>query len=121
MKRFIISVLLLAAAETLCAQRVVLSDYAANKSGDDWAGAFAAAFAEGDFVYVPEGEYYCSEVRVPGGKTIAGAVSGLWAKCCSAWRASLRKSAFWPKTWPISLGPCGSYRPTDCSRATTCC
>lgn len=73
MKRFIISVLLLAAAETLCAQRVVLSDYAANKSGDDWAGAFAAAFAEGDFVYVPEGEYRCSEVRVPGGKTIAGA------------------------------------------------
>lgn len=103
MKRFIISVLLLAAAETLSAQRVVLSDYAAHKSGDDWAGAFAAAFAEGDFVYVPEGEYYCSEVRVPGGKTgLRGPetrpVSGLWAKSYSAWRASLRRNASWPKT-----------------------
>lgn len=46
MKRFIFSTLLLVAAETLCAQRVVLSDYTANRSGDDWAGAISFRYAE---------------------------------------------------------------------------
>ena len=62
----------LASASRLAAQRVVLTDFAAHKSGDDWAPAFRAAFAEGDFVYVPAGEYRCSDIPVPGGKTVAG-------------------------------------------------
>lgn len=49
-----------------------ITEYAIHKNGEDWADAFEIALTERDTIFVPQGEYKCSEIRVPSGKTIIG-------------------------------------------------
>ncbi len=49
-----------------------LLEYAAYKEGDDWAPALEMALMYHRVVYVPEGEYSCSQVNIPTGKTLRG-------------------------------------------------
>lgn len=55
---------------------VSLHDYSSYRKGRDWAPAIVQALKENDYVYVPSGNYECSEVSVPAGRTIAGSGSG---------------------------------------------
>lgn len=55
---------------------VPLTDFESFRSGNDWAPCFEKAFRKSDCVFVPKGDYDCSTVEVPSGKTIAGAGSG---------------------------------------------
>ena len=52
---------------------VCLLEYAAYKNGDDWAPALEKALGYHSIVYVPEGEYSCSQLNIPSGKTLRGA------------------------------------------------
>lgn len=55
---------------------VTLTDYAKYKNGDDWSPAFEKAFADSQTVYVPQGRYPCSQVRLASETTIRGAGDG---------------------------------------------
>ena len=55
----------------------ILTDYAgASNGGADWAPAVEEAFSHSDTVYLPEGEYRMSEVKLSSGQTLCGAGSG---------------------------------------------
>lgn len=51
---------------------VSLTAYSSFVDGNDWAPAFEKAFSEHDIIYIPKGEYVCSTVKVPSGKTVQG-------------------------------------------------
>jgi hypothetical protein len=55
----------------------ILTDYAgASNGGADWAPAVEEAFRHSDTVFIPEGEYLMSEVKLSSGQTLRGAGSG---------------------------------------------
>lgn len=52
---------------------VKITQFENFKTGNDWAPAIKKALQQSDYVYFPSGEYNCSQVDVPSGKTIRGA------------------------------------------------
>ncbi len=58
---------------TVLPDSVSLLEYAAYKEGNDWAPALERALTYHSVVYVPEGEYCCSQLNIPSGKTLRGA------------------------------------------------
>lgn len=74
--RLLVAAVALLGTEMAVAQRVVLTDFASLCEEGDWCKAFEAALRAGDTVVVPAGEYRCSAVKVPSGKTIVGEGEG---------------------------------------------
>lgn len=55
---------------------VILTDYISYKKGSDWAPALKRAFTDCNQIYVPPGDYFCSEIRLPSNTNIWGAEKG---------------------------------------------
>lgn len=51
----------------------ILTDYASYKEGSDWAPALKRALADYNQIYVPPGNYFCSEITLPSNSSIVGA------------------------------------------------
>lgn len=52
---------------------VTLTDFEKDVKDNDWALALEKAFSMSDRVWVPQGKYICSRIKVPSGKSILGA------------------------------------------------